>query len=259
MSGFLFEQIVFGPIRSRRLGISLGLNLLPENEKHCTFNCLYCECGWTMPKSKRRMAYPPRVIIKTELEKRLKAIYEKGSFIDAITFAGNGEPTIHPDFCNVMNDTVELRNIYFPDAKVVVLSNGTMTNNKEIRNALMMADINMLKLDAGTEETFQKLNNPIIKITLKEIVDNYKKFKGNFTVQTLFTRVNYKGEIIDNTQPGELKAWLDILKTLKPQLVTIYPIARDAPLNEVEKISPRTLQKIGEMVEKAGLKVDIYN
>ncbi len=259
MSGFLFEQVVFGPIKSRRLGISLGLNLLPEDEKHCTFNCLYCECGWTVPINKRKLSFPPRDTIKSELENKLKAISGKGSFIDAITFAGNGEPTIHPDFCTVMKDTIGLRNSYFPDAKVVVLSNGTMTNNSHIRNALMMADINMLKLDAGTEETFQKLNNPIIKITLQEIVDNYKKFNGNFIVQTLFTRINYKGEIIDNTQPAELQAWLNILKKLKPALVTIYPIARDAPISEVEKISPGVLNKIGKMVEEAGLKVEIYN
>ncbi len=259
MSGFLFEQVVFGPIRSRRLGISLGLNLLPENEKHCTFNCLYCECGWTMPKSKRRMEFPSRDIIKTELEKRLKAISEKGSFIDAITFAGNGEPTIHPDFCNVMNDTVELRNNYFPTAKIVVLSNGTMTNNIEIRKAMTMADINMLKLDTGTEKTFLKLNNPLIKISLEEIIENYKKFNGNFTVQTLFTKANYKGEIIDNTHPDELISWLKILKILKPKLVTIYTIAREAPISEIEKISPGVLQQIAKKVEEAGLKAEIYS
>lgn len=259
MSGFLFEQIVFGPIKSRRLGISLGLNLLPENEKHCTFNCLYCECGWTTPKDKRCVSFPPRDIIKAELEKRLKAISEKGSFIDAITYAGNGEPTIHPDFTDVMKDVVELRNIYFPDAKIVVLSNGTMTGNESIRNALMKADVNQLKLDAGTEETFQKLNNPIIKITLNEIIENYKKFNGNLTIQTLFTKAKYKGDIIDNTQPNEVKAWLEKLKILKPNLVIIYPIAREAPLSEVEKISPEVLQQIGEQVEEAGLKVEIYN
>ena len=259
MSGFLFEQIVFGPIKSRRLGISLGLNLLPENEKHCTFNCLYCECGWTTPKYKRCLSFPPRDIIKAELEKRLNAISQKGSFIDAITYAGNGEPTIHPDFTGIMEDTVALRNTYFPDAKIVVLSNGTMTGNDKIRNALMKADINQLKLDAGKEETFQKLNNPVIKITLKEIVENYKKFNGNFTVQTLFTKANYKGEVIDNTHPDELNAWLNILKTLKPKRVIIYPIAREAPLSDVEKISPEVLQEIADKVQEAGLQVEVYN
>lgn len=259
MSGFLFEQIVFGPIKSRRLGISLGVNLLPENEKHCTFNCLYCECGWTTPKDKRCHSFPPRQIIKAELDKRLKAISEKGSYIDAITYAGNGEPTIHPDFPGIMDDVVELRNTYFPDAKIVVLSNGTMTGNDTIRKALLKADVNQLKLDAGTEETFKKLNNPVIKITLKEIVDNYKKFNGKFTVQTLFTKADFKDYTIDNTDPDEVKAWIEKLKILKPELVVIYPIAREAPLSEVKKISPEVLQQIGEKVEEAGLKVEIYN
>lgn len=259
MSGFLFEQVIFGPIKSRRLGISLGLNLLPENEKHCTFNCLYCECGWTTPKNKRCLSFPPRDIIKSELEKRLKAISDKGSFIDAITYAGNGEPTIHPEFTGIMNDTVELRDSYFPDAKIVVLSNGTMTGNEDIRNALLKADINQLKLDAGTEETFQKLNNPIIKITLNEIIENYKKFNGNFTVQTLFTKANFKNKTIDNTHPDEVQAWLEKLKILKPNLVIIYPIAREAPLSEVEKIPPEVLQEIGKKVEEAGFEVEIYN
>ncbi len=259
MSGFLFEQIVFGPIKSRRLGISLGLNLLPENEKHCTFNCIYCECGWTLPENERQLNFPPKDAIKEELEKKLKAISEKGSFIDAITFAGNGEPTIHPEFYQITTDTVELRDKYFRDAKIVVLSNGSMSNNKDIRKALMMADINMLKLDAGTNETFQKINNPLINITLQEIIENYKKFNGEFTVQTLFTKANYKNDIIDNTQPEEVEAWIEHLKILKPKNVIIYPIAREAPLNEVEKISPELLEEIGNKVKEAGLNIEIYN
>ncbi len=259
MSGFLFEHIVFGPIKSRRLGISLGLNLLPENEKHCTFNCLYCECGLTAPKSDRCLSLPSADTIRQELGKKLKAISEKGSFIDTITFAGNGEPTIHPAFSQVMKETIELRNIYFPDANVAVLSNGSMSGFKDIREALMMADINMLKLDAGTNETFQRLNNPIIKINLQEIIDNYKKFNGNFTVQTLFTKISYKGNTIDNTHPKEVESWLKNLKILKPNLVIIYPIAREAPINGVEKISPDVLHQIGEKVKNAGLKVEVYN
>ncbi len=259
MSGFLFEQVIFGPVKSRRLGISLGLNLLPINEKHCTFNCLYCECGWTLPANQRSLEYPERNAIKTELEKKLQAIVEKESFIDAITFAGNGEPTIHPEFSQIMEDTVDVRNRYFPGANIAVLSNGSMSGKKDIRKALMMADINMLKLDAGTNETFQKLNNPVINITLEEIIENYKKFDGNFTIQTLFAKVQHKDEIIDNTKPEELNAWLNNLSLLKPKLVIIYPIERETPLPGFEKISQNILQHIAEKVKKAGLKVDIYN
>lgn len=259
MGGFLFEQIIFGPVKSRRLGISLGLNLLPTNEKHCTFNCLYCECGWTLPESKRKLNYPDADLIKTELEKKLSSFVEKNSFINTITFAGNGEPTIHPDFYQIMYDTIELRNKYFPDARIAVLSNGTMTGKKNIREALMMADINMLKIDAGTEETFRKLNNPLIDISLAEIINNYKKFDKKITIQTLFTRIEHDNTIIDNTTPYELDAWLNILKELKPDNVIIYPVARETPHDEVEKISPDILQNIAEKVKEAGFKVEIYN
>ncbi len=258
MSGFLFEHVVFGPIKSRRLGISLGLNLLPENEKRCTFNCLYCECGWTFPKNKWEKDYPSHESISLELKKRLENIKNKESHIDAITFAGNGEPTIHPDFLKIMTDTVRLRDKYFSDAKIVVLSNGSMSGDENIKKALLMADINMLKLDAGTEETFQKINNPFSDTTLDEIIKNYKKFNGNFTIQTLFVRASLKDEFIDNTTSEEVEAWLEHLKVLKPKSVTIYPIAREAPLKGVEKVSFDVLEKISDKVKKAGFKVDVY-
>jgi wyosine [tRNA(Phe)-imidazoG37] synthetase (radical SAM superfamily) len=258
MTGFLFEQIIFGPIRSRRLGVSLGINLLPANVKHCSFNCLYCECGWTDPSEKCH-DFPTREKIREELENKLSEMKKRNSYLDNITFAGNGEPTLHPDFNGIIEDTIALRNKYIPECKISVLSNATMAGNESVFNALMKVDKNILKLDAGTNETFKKINNPKVKISLSEIIQNLKQFNGKLIIQTLFVKGNYKGFEIDNTTDEEVDAWLQHLKVLKPQSVMIYPIARETPAENLQKISPDKLFEIAQKVEALGIEAEIYS
>ncbi len=257
MSGFLFEQIIFGPVKSRRLGISLGVNLLPVDKKHCTFNCLYCECGWTQPQN-HCVGFPERKEIKKALEEKLRDMQKKKALLDSITFAGNGEPTIHPDFAKITDDTIALRNMYFPQCKISVLTNSTMATLPAIKRALLKIEQPILKLDAGTEETFRILNNPIIDTSLTKIVKALEDFKGKAIIQTLFVKGTYKGIAIDNTSVKEVNAWLQHLKRLKPKLVMIYPIARETPLENLEKIPWEKLNEIAQKVENYGIATEVY-
>jgi wyosine [tRNA(Phe)-imidazoG37] synthetase (radical SAM superfamily) len=258
MNGFLFEQIVFGPIRSRRLGISLGVNLLPLNKKLCSFNCLYCECGWTLPKTGKAV-FPEREAIKMELEQRLASMQAKNAMLDAITFAGNGEPTLHPAFAEIIDDTMALRNKFYPGANITVLSNASKAGKPHIAAALKKIEQNILKLDAGTEETFQKINNPKSGITLAEILENLSLFTGQMIIQTLFVKGSHQGVPFDNTTEEELLAWLGHIERLQPRLVMIYPIARATAAEDVQKIRPEKLWEIAQRVEALGIATEVYN
>jgi wyosine [tRNA(Phe)-imidazoG37] synthetase (radical SAM superfamily) len=258
MSGFLFEQIVFGPIRSRRLGISLGVNLLPLSKKLCSFNCLYCECGWTLPKTGKAV-FPEREEIKSELEQKLASMQAKNAMLDAITFAGNGEPTLHPAFAEIIDDTIALRNKFYPEVKITVLSNASKAGKPHIAAALKKIEQNVLKLDAGTQETFQKINNPKSGLTLVEILENLSLFKGQMIIQSLFVKGTYQGEAFDNTIEEEVLAWLGHIERLQPKLVMIYPIARATATEDVEKINPDKLWEIAQRVEALGIPTEVYN
>jgi wyosine [tRNA(Phe)-imidazoG37] synthetase (radical SAM superfamily) len=258
MNGFLFEQVVFGPIRSRRLGISLGVNLLPLNRKHCTFNCLYCECGWTLPNKDACLDYPGRDVVRQELEKKLAEMQRKKSMLDAITFAGNGEPTIHPEFAAIIDDTIALRDQYFPKANISVLSNASTAGDEAVAAALLKVDQNILKLDAGTPETFQKINNPKVSISLEETLEHLKKFRGQMIIQTLFVRGDYEGIHLDNTSEEEISAWLKHIEMLQPRLVMIYPIARATPAEGLEKVPFGELQQIAQKVEALGVATEVF-
>lgn len=258
MNGFLFEQVIFGPIKSRRLGISLGVNLLPLNKKHCTFNCLYCECGWTLPSKDACVSYPQRSEVQQQLETKLQAMKQKRSMLDTITFAGNGEPTIHPQFAEIIDDTIELRNKYFPHAKISVLSNASMAGDSAVAEALFKTEQNILKLDAGTQECFQKINNPKLNITLEQVLENLKKFSGQMIIQTLFVKGEFKGTWLDNTTDEEISAWLKHIEMLQPRLVMIYPIARATPAEGLEKVSQEKLMEIAHKVEALGIETEVF-
>lgn len=255
---FLFDSVVFGPVHSRRLGVSLGINLLPTAYKYCSFNCIYCECGWTKTRENGKVEFPPAAIVKEYLEKKLHDMKEKNELPEAISFAGNGEPTLHPDFAKIIDITIELRNKYSPQSKIAVLSNATMLHIPEVVNALKKVDSNILKLDAGTEETYKKINQPITEISLKEIVKNLKQFKSNLIIQTLFIRGNYNNNQIDNTTDAEIKAWLSHIEELKPKEVMIYPIARSTPAGNLEKVSLKELEGIAEKVRNLGFHVNVF-
>lgn len=257
MSGFLFDNIVFGPVYSRRLGVSLGINLLPINNKYCNFNCIYCECGWTEKNDKKNIL-ADRTELKIRLEAKLKEIQGTVNEPDAITFAGNGEPTIHPKFAEIIDDTVELRDKYAPTAAISILSNASMLHKEKVTKALQKVDKNIQKLDSGIEETFNAINQALGNISLDKIIDGLLSFKGKLIIQTLFMRGEYNGKFIDNTTDEEVEAWLDIVKKVNPEYVMIYPIERGTPAKNIEKISKDELDAIAKKVEGAGIKYEVY-
>jgi len=255
MSTFLFDSIVFGPVRSRRLGVSLGINLLPINSKICSFDCIYCECGWTDKKEKGRL--PSREEVRNYLEERLQKMQLKGDALDVITYAGNGEPTLHPEFANIIDDSILLRNKYFPWAKIAVLSNSTMLNKPTVIEALKKVDQNILKLDSAFDSTIKLLNQPRVKFSADELVKNLKLFEGNLIIQTLFLRGNFEGKTIDNTSEIEVSSWIELLKVIKPKEVMVYTIARDTPAQGLEKVSLKELKAIAARVEELGIPVQV--
>lgn len=258
MSTFLFDDIVFGPVKSRRFGVSLGINLLPVGYKFCTFNCIYCECGWTFKEDASKHPLPTREEIYKRLDDVLSKMKNHETPPDNITFAGNGEPTIHPQFAKIIDDTVHLRNLYFPEAEITVLSNSTMLHKKPVFDALNKIENNVLKLDTVNEKTFRSLNLPYANTSLQTIIENIKRFNGNQVIQTLFIRGKYGDKVIDNTTDKEINAWLDVLKEIKPKYVMIYPIDRDTPVSELEKIPKNKLDDISKRVEAIGIKTKTY-
>jgi wyosine [tRNA(Phe)-imidazoG37] synthetase (radical SAM superfamily) len=257
MSTFLFNEIIFGPVKSRRLGNSLGINLLPLNSKLCNFNCLYCECGLNEDiRNERGQLFTGKQIIY-ELEKTLKSFINNGKSIDTITFAGNGEPTLHPEFPTIIDSTIDLRNKLYPQAKIAVLSNATLIGRPLIHEALLKTDLNILKLDSAIEDTIKRINCPNGNFSLNKLVTELKSFRENLTIQTLFLRGNYNGFYFDNTSEEELNELLKIYKELQPKLIMIYTIARDTPIESLQKIDTNQLNSIAGLIKKLGLPVQI--
>lgn len=257
MSTFLFDKIIFGPVKSRRLGVSLGVNLLPVNRKVCNFNCIYCECGWS---DERKIAgnIPTRQEVFNELEKKLNEMVLAGEKPDVITFAGNGEPTIHPEFTGIIDDCIKLRNQLVPTTSIAVLSNSTTINKPAIRESLLKVDKNILKLDSVSEDIINALNKPLTKIDVPELISNLASFKGKLIIQTLFVRGIVNGLTIDNTIVPGVDAWLAVLGQIKPAEVMIYTIARETPDGtDLKKVSVRELNEIAKKVKKLGIKTSV--
>jgi wyosine [tRNA(Phe)-imidazoG37] synthetase (radical SAM superfamily) len=256
MSTFLFDSIIFGPVASRRLGKSLGINLLPINKKICNFNCIYCECGLT-GDTNTNSKLPDRYEVINALEKWLQNNQNVMNPVDSITFAGNGEPTLHPQFDKIIEDTISLRNKYFSNLKIAVLSNATTISKKRVFNALLKTDLNILKLDSGFEKTIKAINCPLIKFDLDTIIGLLKKFKGKLIIQTLFFKGKINNKIIDNTTPEEVEKWLDTIDMIQPESIMIYTIARETPFKGLEKAEYNVLQSIASKAKKRGHIVQI--
>lgn len=257
MSTILFDEIVFGPVHSRRLGVSLGMNLLPVDGKVCSFDCIYCECGYNVDHRAHK-GLPTREEVYEALEKRLAAMHEKGERLDVITFAGNGEPTLHPQFAAIIDDTMVLRNIYYPDAKVSVLSNATRIDRPDVFDALNKVDNNILKLDSCFDETVRLIDVPIsASFSVEKLIKGLCRFKGNLIVQTLFLQGEHNGKIIDNTTEKELLPWLEALRRIAPQEVMIYTIDRETPEKALRKAAPEKLDEIARRVEAMGIKAQV--
>ena len=257
MSTFLFDQIIFGPVKSRRLGVSLGVNLLPTDSKVCSFNCIYCECGWTPKKREQKAVLPTREIVRKKMEEKLTEMVESNELPDIITFAGNGEPTLHPDFEGIIDDTIELRDRLTPNARIAVLSNATRLHKASVIRALLKVEDNIQKLDSAFEETIQRIDCPVSNFKLENVVENLKLFKGKVIIQTLFLRGSFDGEIIDNTTEEELAEWLKLVTEIKPSQVMIYTIDRDTPASGLEKVKIDELQKIAYRVRAVGFDVQV--
>lgn len=257
MSTFLFDQIIFGPVKSRRLGVSLGVNLLPTDSKVCSFDCIYCECGWNPKKREIKAVLPPRALVKQKLEEKLTDMALNNEWPDVITFAGNGEPTLHPEFEGIIDDTIELRNKLIPNARIAVLSNATMLHKPAVVRALLKVEDNIQKLDSAIEETIRRIDCPSSNFRLKDVVENLKSFNGKVIIQTLFLKGNFKGEIIDNTTEVELIEWMKLIAEIKPSQVMIYTIERDTPATGLEKVKLDDLEEIAKRVRAIGLEVQV--
>lgn len=258
MQTVLFTSTIFGPIHSRRLGVSLGVNLMPRDGKVCTFDCLYCEAGFNA-QGPGKAGIPDRAEVKKLLEAKLADMKQKDEPLDVITFSGNGEPTLHPDFKGVINDTIELRDRYYPNVKISVLSNSTRINQQPVVEALKRVDNNILKLDSAIDSTVRLIDRPTYPTySVDSIVDSMKQFGNDLIIQTMFLRGSHDGTPIDNTTDHEVNALIEVYKKLKPREVMIYSIDRKTPEENLVKVEKDELLKIAEKISnQAGVKVQV--
>lgn len=247
-----FDDIVFGPIFSRRLGSSLGVNLLPSKGKLCNFDCVYCECGWNKDGAGDR-TFPLLADIESALETKMSVLAAEGGKVDSITFSGNGEPTMHPNFPEVIDITIRLRDRFFPKAKVSVLSNATLIGRKTVADALMRVDNPILKLDASTDELVRKINKPVGAYRVDEEVENMKLFKGRFVLQTMFL----KSPDFNTAEAEALAGWMDIVREVRPREIMVYTIDRETPDNSLEKYSVDEMRELVRPLIEEGYDIQI--
>lgn len=258
MQTVLFHSAVFGPIKSRRLGVSLGINLSPDDGKICTFDCLYCEAGFNA-QGPGTTGFPPRGHVSRLLESRLRNMSAAGEPLDVITFSGNGEPTLHPDFGGIIDDTLRLRDLYYPDAKVSVLSNSTRLDRPDVEAALRRVDNNILKLDSAITPSMRLIDRPNQSgFTSEKVIDDLSRFGDQCIIQTMFLRGVYEGRRIDNTVPAEVDALIEAYRRIGPREIMIYSIDRQTPTEGLEKVSREELETIARRItEKTGIKVQV--
>lgn len=253
MSTIIYPSPIFGPIHSRRLGISLGINLQPADGKVCTFDCIYCECGFNADH-RPTLPRPTREEVAQALENKLKEMAQNGPKPDVLTFAGNGEPTAHPHFAEIIDDTIRLRDIYCPEAKVSVLSNSTMLHRKQVREALMRVDNNILKLDTVDTIYINKVDRPQQQsYNVEDIIESLKGFHGHVIIQTMFMKGLMNGEDVDNVKEKYIKPWLDAVKYIQPMEVMVYTIDRETPDHDLKKASHEELDAIRDRVIAMGI------
>lgn len=259
MATFLFDRIIFGPVYSRRLGVSLGINLLPNNRKICNFDCIYCECGLTHTADLDNENMPTREQVRNALYQTLEDMAASDQEDpDVITFAGNGEPTIHPEIAGIIDDIIEVKNVFFPNAKVAMLTNSTTILIPEVREALKKVDKCILKLDSALDETLQLHNRPASKIIAEQLIDSLAGLDFKIIIQTMFIRGTVDGRKIDNTTDQELDAWFGAIKKIKPSEVQIYTISRDTPEgHDISKVEAETLRSIAERINSLGISTQV--
>lgn len=254
----LWESIAFGPIRSRRLGSSLGINLLPIVKKICSFDCVYCECGWTLDSKMDTSGFFSLEEVNQAIETKLIQCQQDKIPIDSITFSGNGEPTLHPDFLAIVDNLIRLRDQYYPNAIITCLSNSTQLYRDDVREALMKIENPVLKLDAVTEELYQMINAPVQDVKVAQIIEWLKLFKGQFVLQTLFFSGKIGGVAFDNAKEPHLSQWIDVVLMLKPQKVMLYSLDRETPAENLTKLSTEEMEKIAQILRDKGIPTSVY-
>ena len=248
----LREETVFGPIHSRRLGNSLGVNLLPRNGKVCNFDCIYCECGWNKDGVGGE-ALPTAAQVRSALEDKLAVLLLDGTAIDSITFSGDGEPTLNPEFPRIIDDTLALRDTYCPGAKVSVLSNATRVHIPEVFDALSKVDNPIMKIDAPTNELVRLINNPAPGYDVTSVVEALKLFKGDFCLQTMFLR----SPAFRSDAPEVLDGWKAIVRELRPRQIMVYTIDRPTPQSGLDKFTPQQMRDAVSDLIKDGFNIQI--
>lgn len=257
MQTVLFHSTIFGPIHSRRLGTSLGVNLSPVDGKICSFDCLYCEAGFNA-QGPGKTGLPDRARVREELEKKLREMKEEGATLDVITFSGNGEPTLHPEFEGVIDDTIELRDKYFPEVKISVLCNSTRLDREDVCRALDKVDNNILKLDSAITPTMRTIDRPNSpQFTSEGVTEQIARFGNRCIVQTMMLRGEHEGKKIDNTTPEEVEALIEAYKRIKPREVMLYSIDRKTPAEHLQKVPKEELEQIADRIRANGIKVDV--
>ena len=258
MQTVLFHSTIFGPIHSRRLGTSLGINLSPIDGKVCSFDCLYCEAGFNA-QGPGRAGLPTRGEVKRLLEEKLCVMQRNGDPLDVITFSGNGEPTMHPDFEGIIDDTIALRDQYFPNVKISVLSNSTRIDREDVCRALTRVDNNLLKLDSALTSTIHQIDRPVSpSFNADDVISRIAQFGPQCIVQTMFLRGKHGGQLIDNTAPEEIRALIAAYKRIGPREITIYSIDRKTPAEELVKVTKEELQAIADcIVAETGIPVQV--
>lgn len=248
----LREEVVFGPIHSRRLGNSLGINLLPSDGKLCSMDCIYCECGWNKDGISES-ALPDAATVRAALETALSACLLEGTSIDSITFSGAGEATLNPDFPQVIDDTIALRDAFFPEAKVSVLSNATTLSNPKVVEALKKVDNPILKIDAPTSELVRRIDRPVGAYCIEKVIENIKKFEGNFILQTMLL----KSDDFDSSSPEVIGGWMDIVRDIRPRQIMVYTIARPTPQEGLRKFSAAEMRELVKPLIDEGFDIKI--
>lgn len=254
----LFHSCVFGPIHSRRLGVSLGINLSPDDGKVCSFDCIYCEAGYNA-QGTGTTGLPSRAVVAEALESQLSRMCAAGEHLDVITFSGNGEPTLNPDFPGIVDDTLRLRDRYYPLAKVSVLSNSTHIDSREVADALRRVDNNILKLDSAIDGTMRLIDQPVSKLlTVDKLIERLIQFSGQCIIQTMMLRGKVDDEIVDNTTPDEVHALCEAYRRIAPREVMLYSIDRSTPCETISRIPADELRVIGAHIEReTGIKVQV--
>lgn len=254
----LFHSTIFGPIHSRRLGVSLGVNLSPNDGKVCSFDCIYCEAGYNS-QGPGTTGLPLREKVREDLRNKLSAMKAAGEPLDVITFSGNGEPTLNPDFPGIIDDVIAIRNEYYPDAKVSVLTNSTRILTPAVAEALRKVDNNILKLDSAVEPTMRLIDQPTSKdFTVEKVVEGLKQFSGTGIIQTMMLRGEHGGKKVDNTTPEEVEALIKAYKKIRPREIMLYSLDRSTPEEKLIKVEKPELERIGSHIAAAtGIPVQV--